>query len=144
MADLYETDFYAWANQQPRLIREGRLGDADLQNIAEELESLGRSEKRQLVSRWGILLLHLLKWQFQPGFRGASSKVSIQNVRDDLAEHLADNPSLRTAVPEAIEAAYRRARRLAGVATGLPEQIFPPDCPWSDEQVMDQDFWPDT
>jgi transcriptional accessory protein Tex/SPT6 len=144
MADLYEADFYAWANEQARLIREGRLADADLENIAEEIESMGRSEKRELVSRFGILLLHLLKWQFQPRFRGASWKVSMQNARDDLAEHLSDNPSLRGKVEEAMENAYRRARRLAGAETGLEEQTFPLVCPWSAEQVLDQDFWPDS
>ena len=77
MASLYEADFYAWANQQASLLRAGKLSAADIQNIAEEIESMGKSEKRELVSRLTILLLHLLKWQFQPGLRGDSWRYTI-------------------------------------------------------------------
>ena len=69
---LYDRDFYAWANEQAALLRAGRLTEADIENIAEEIESMGRSEKRELVGRLAILLQHLLKWQFQPGRRSAS------------------------------------------------------------------------
>src|ERR1700761_8543952 len=110
---LHETDFYAWAQEQAELLRTGRAADADLALIAEEIESMGKTEKRELVSRLTILLLHLLKWQFQPDRRGASWRVSIQNARDDIADHLADNPSLKPQLGAAIAAAYRRARRQA-------------------------------
>ena len=73
---LYDRDFYAWANQQAALLRAGRLAEADIENIAEEIESMGRSEKRELVSRLVVLLQHLLKWQFQPLFRGASWRLT--------------------------------------------------------------------
>jgi hypothetical protein len=71
-SQLYESDFYAWANEHAALLRGGRLSDADILHIAEEIESMGKSEKRELVSRLTVLLLHLLKWQFQPGRRAAS------------------------------------------------------------------------
>ncbi len=136
MSGLYDRDFHAWAHEQARLLREGRLSDADVANIAEEIESLGRSEKRELRSRLTVLLLHLLKWRFQPSRRGRSWEISILNARDELAEHLADNPSLQAALPETMAWAYRRARLEAERETGLPERSFPPDCPWTFPQAM--------
>jgi len=86
--DLYDRDFYAWANEQAALLRAGKLSDADVANIAEEIESMGRSEKRELVSRLVVLLLHLLKWQYQPARRGRSWQVTIENTRDELDRHM--------------------------------------------------------
>ncbi len=140
---LYDSDFYAWANEQAALLRAGKLNAADIENIAEEIESMGRSEKRELVSRLTILLLHLLKWKHQPSRRGASWEASVANSRDDLVDHIKDNPSLKSHVPEGIDAAYRRARRDATAETGLTASTFPTSCPWSFEQIMDLDFWPE-
>jgi predicted nucleic acid-binding Zn-ribbon protein len=136
MSDLYDRDFYAWSNEQAALLRAGNLSAADIAHIAEEIETLGRSEKRELVSRLSVLLLHLLKWEFQPARRGTSWELSIANARDELTEHLADNPSLKAQLPEAMATAYRRARRSAAIETNLPANTFPPDCPWSFDQAM--------
>jgi hypothetical protein len=141
-SDLYDADFYAWANEQAALLRAGRLDAADIAHIAEEIESMGRGEKRELVNRLNVLLLHLLKWQHQPARRGNSWRLSIANARDQLADHLADNPSLKTRLAEATASAHRYARRDASGETGLPEEAFPADCPWSFEQIMDGKFWP--
>ena len=141
-ATLYERDFYAWANEQAALLRAGNLSAADIENIAEEIESMGRSERRELVSRLSVLLLHLLKWQYQPDRRGASWEASIANTRDQLADHMRDNPSLKAQIPESIAAAYRYARRDAAGETGLRIATFPQICPWSYEQAMDEAFWP--
>jgi predicted nucleic acid-binding Zn-ribbon protein len=140
MSDLYDRDFYAWANRQAALLRAGKLADADIANIAEEIESMGRSEKRELVTRLNVLLLHLLKWRFQPERRSRSWQVSVANTRDELADHLADNPSLKAMLPEAVAKAYSRARRSASVETGLPEGTFPTDCPWTFDQAMGEDL----
>ena len=110
---LYDRDFFAWANEQVRLLRAGRLSEADVDHIAGEIERMGRSEKRELVIRLEVLLMHLLKWQFQPERRGRSWEVSIANNRDKLQEHLLDNPSLRSQTDAAVVTAYRRARREA-------------------------------
>jgi hypothetical protein len=142
MSDLYDHDFYAWANEQAGLLRSGKLSAADVAHIAEEIESLGRSEKRELVSRLTVLLLHLLKWQFQPTHRGASWEASIANSRDRIADHLGDNPSLKARLPEAIETAYRYARRDASAETGMRASAFPSTCPYSLSEVMDESFWP--
>lgn len=136
MGDLYDTDFHAWANEQAALLRAGNLSTADVANIAEEIETLGRSEKRELRSRLAVLLLHLLKWQYQPSRRSRSWEISIANARLDLAEHLADNPSLKATLPDAMASAYRRARLEAEQETGLPATTFPADCPWTFVQAM--------
>jgi hypothetical protein len=142
-ASLYERDFYAWANEQAALLRAGRLSVADIAHIAEEIESMGKTEKRELVSRLTVLLLHLLKWQYQPEQRGASWRASIRNTRDQLTDHLSDNPSLKSHLAEAITAAFRYASREATAETGLSESTFPAECPWSFERFMDVSFWPD-
>lgn len=139
---LYDTDFYAWATRQVALLRAGDLAAADIDHIAEEIESMGRSEKRELVSRLTVVLLHLLKWRFQPELRGNSWRLTIANTRDQLADHMADNPSLKARLPEAMASAYRYARRGAAAESGLSEATFPAECPWSFEQAVDPDFWP--
>src|ERR1700712_4659540 len=98
---LYDQDFYAWANEQAGLLRAGRLSEADIEHIAEEIESMGRSEKRELVNRLTVVLLHLLKWQFQPVLRGSSWRLTLEEQRNQLEDHIADNPSLKSVVQTA-------------------------------------------
>ena len=141
-SDLYERDFYAWANEQAALLRSGQLTAADIEHIAEEIESMGKTEKRELVSRLSVLLLHLLKWQFQPSRRGASWEVTIRNQRRDIRDHLADNPSLRAHLPDLLASAYERAADTAYAETGLARAAFPSLCPWVFDQMMDPEFWP--
>jgi hypothetical protein len=141
---LYDRDFYAWANEQAGLLRAGRLSEADIENIAEEIESMGKSEKRELVSRLAVLLLHLLKWRFQPSRRGTSWEALIANNRDQLEVHLGDNPSLKHLLPDALTQAYRYAARDAAAETGFDKATFPQSCPWTYDQIMDPDFWPET
>lgn len=142
-SDLYERDFYAWANEQAALLRSGQIMAADVENIAEEIESIGRAEKRELVRRLAALLLHLLKWQFQPEKRGTSWQATIKIQRRDLDVHMADNPSLKGMLPETMERAYGNAVIAAAAETNLPEEGFPAECPWSFDQIMDAQFWPE-
>ncbi len=142
-AVTYESDLYAWAMEQAALLRSGRLSEADIANIAEEIESLGRSEKRELISRLSVLLLHLLKWAYQPSHRGNSWRLTIAEQRDSIQEHLGDNPSLRASLPDSIRRAYRQARFGAQRETGLGAQSFPPVCQWTGELVLDESFLPD-
>lgn len=139
---LYDRDFYAWANEQAELLRAGRLSEADIEHIAEEIESMGKSEKRELINRLRVLLLHLLKWQFQPSRRGASWQGSIINTRDELDDHLQDNPSLKSQLSAALATAYRRALVDAVTETELKKGISPQSCPWTYDEVMDPGFWP--
>ena len=140
---LYDRDFYAWANEQAALLRAGRLAEADIENIAEEIETMGRSEKRELVSRLTVLLLHLLKWQFQPSHRGISWQLSIENARDALADHLDDNPSLKSHLDQVLQTSYRRAANDAAVETGLGRAAFPAAPPYTFTEAMSPDFWPE-
>ncbi len=140
---LYEQDFFAWANEQAALLRAGRLAEADIENIAEEIETMGRSEKRELVGRLKILVAHLLKWRFQPTLRGTSWRLTIEEQRHEVADHLADNPSLKDRLPEAMASAYAGAVLVAARETGLDRATFAAAGTWSFEQVMADDFWPD-
>jgi hypothetical protein len=139
---LYDRDFYAWSREQAELLRTGELDKADIEHIAEEIDSMGRTEKRDLISRLGVLLLHLLKWRYQPGKRGPSWEASILNQRDAIADYLDDNPSLKPLLPHALASAYRAARRDAVAETGLAASTFPETCPWTVEEVLDEKFWP--
>ena len=140
---LHDSDFYAWSLEQAGLLRAGRLGEADLAAIAEEIESIGKIERRELVSRLTVLLLHLLKWRFRPAGRGDSWRLSIANARDEIAGLLDDNPSLKSVIGEVTASAYRYARRKAAIETDLSEEAFPAQCPWSFAKAMDEEFWPE-
>ncbi|HVC63485.1 MAG TPA: DUF29 domain-containing protein [Acetobacteraceae bacterium] len=140
---LYEQDFYAWANQQAALLRAGKLDSADVANIAEEIESMGRSEKRELVNRLAVLLLHLSKWRFQPAFQSASWRSGIEEQRLRLGDHLKDNPSLKAQINSAVDNAYRLARVDAERETGLARTTFPQTCPFTFDQAIAEDFRPD-
>jgi uncharacterized membrane-anchored protein YjiN (DUF445 family) len=140
---LHDQDFYSWAIEQARLLRADRLSEADIEHIAEEIESLGKSEKRELVSRLLALLAHLLKWQYQPERRGKSWRNTIATQRLDVADHLADNPSLRAKLEQAIADASKRARLAAANETDFDADAFPAACPWTFDQIMDPDFRPE-
>lgn len=140
---LYDQDFYAWANEQAALLRAGKLSEADIEHIAEEVESLGKTEKRELVSRLRVLMLHLLKWKFQPSLRGRSWEASIKVQRLDLLEHLQDNPSLRPVIATILEKAFKGAVLEAIAETGFSDKTFPQKCPWTFEEMMAEDFWPE-
>ena len=124
-------------------MRAGKLQQADIEHIAEEIETMGRTEKRELISRLTVLVLHLLKWRFQLANRGASWEASIRVQRNRLVDHLDDNPSLKPLTPNAMQIAYRDAVLEAVAETGLPRSAFPEACPWSFEQAMDAGFWPE-
>ncbi len=139
----YETDFYLWTQQQAALLRQGQLQAVDVANLAEEIESMGKSDRRTLGSHLRNVLLHLLKWRYQPERRGASWESSIRNGRDEVEAILADSPSLVPQLPTLLETEYRRSRRNAASETGLPAMTFPEACPFTVEQILDPDYWPD-
>ena len=140
---LYDQDFYAWANEQAGLLRAGRLSEADIEHIAEEIESMGKSEKRELVSRLTVLLVHLLKWRHQPVRRSTSWRLTLEEQRNQLEDHLADNPSLKAVLDEAITSAYRNAILGAVRETGIERHVFPAVSPWSFAQMTDPNFLPE-
>jgi len=139
---LYDRDFYAWANEQAGLLRTGRLAEADIANIAEEIATMGRAEKRELVNRLKVLMAHLLKWQFQPVHRSTSWRLTIAEQRREVLSHLDDNPSLKSLMDQTITSAYALAILNAAKETGIDVQGFPAACPWSFKQMTDDKFWP--
>lgn len=147
--ELYERDFYDWTRRQAELLRHAggmRLNAVpglDWEHIAEEIETLGKSQLRELYSRYKVLLLHLLKWRHQPPLRGASWRGTIRHQRDEISRLLADSPSLRSKRQPELRRAYVKAREDAEDETGLPLSAFPETCPFTLDQVEDDSFWPD-
>ncbi len=139
---LYQADYYGWLQENAQLIREKRFSELDVDNIIEELESMGKSEKRELSNRLTVLLMHLLKWQYQSVKRSTSWRNTIAVQRIDIRELLEDSPSLRREVADKIAVAYEKAVLAAEVETGIEKQNFPAACPFSFEQILDEDFLP--
>lgn len=139
----YEVDYAQWCAEQGALLREGRLSDLDRKNLAEEIESLGRSEKSEIENRLNILLVHLLKYRYQPDRRSSGWRGTILEQRKRIARRLKDSPSLKQYPSEALADEYETARLLAADETKLPEKTFPEDCPFTIEQVLDKSFLPD-
>jgi hypothetical protein len=139
----YDDDFFAWTQEQARLLRAGELTILDAENLAEEIESVGISDRREIRSRLAVLLTHLLKWRFQPEARGSSWLGTIAEQRYRIELVVADSPSLRPFVLEALSMAYRKARVDATTETGLIETTFPDECPFSLEQILSEDFLPE-
>ena len=140
----YETDFYLWTQQQAELVRQGEFNriDLDLENIAEEIESMGRGQTHSLGSYLHNVIMHLLKWRYQPERRGTSWRLSIFNGRHQIQRLLKDSPSLNPKVVTLIADEYRQARQIAALETGLPLTTFPDQCPFTIEQITG-DYWPD-
>lgn len=141
--DLYGLDFFEWTVRNAELLRAGRFGEADIERIAQELEDMGRRDRRELLSRARVLLAHLLKWQLQPERRSPSWEDPIDTQRTDIADLLQDMPSLRAALAESLPAIYADAVRRATRETRLPPSAFPGRCPFSVDQTLDTEFFPD-
>jgi len=138
----YEDDFYAWTYEQAELLRLGRFREADLTNIVEELETLGRAERKALRSSYRLVLAHLLKWQFQPSHRTRSWSDTIRRERRNIREEEADSPTLRKNAGDIALEAYAMARQEAADETDLPLETFPVACPWTLDQIQKPDFLP--
>lgn len=143
MRSLYEKDFLAWTDLTANLIRNRQFERVDWDNVIEEIEALGRSERDKLVSSLKVLIAHLLKRQFQPEKRSKSWENTIFRERSNIAESLEDTPSLQQFLSsEWITKAYNRGRRIAIQETELNEALFPENCPYNIEQVLDSEFLP--
>ncbi len=138
-ANLYETDFYAWTQQQEELLRQKKINNLDLIHLQEELHLMGATEKRELSHRLEVLLMHLLKWKYQPARQCKSWTRTIKVQRLDITQHLRSNPSLNAKVNEYISNAYEKAVIFAADETNLDEEVFPNNCEWSVAQILDLD-----
>ncbi len=139
----YNSDFYGWTQEQAALLKAGRLNEIDIENLIEEVETMGRSEKRELNSRLTVLLVHLLKWQFQPIRRGNSWRITIEQQRLEFKDVLDDNPSLKPLLDAILLQAYTKAKVAASKETAIDKSVFPELCPWSYSQLLDVDYYPD-
>jgi len=132
----YDLDFNLWAKEQALALREGRFGDLDLEHLTEEVEDLGGPDRRELKNRTTILMMHILKWQYQPSRRSSGWYDTISEQRESLEDLLADRPSLKPTVEEVTVDNYGRAVKLAMKQTHLKRDAFPPECPYSFEDLF--------
>jgi hypothetical protein len=140
--ELYKHDFNAWVHSQISLLTQGKVSELDIEHLVEELEDMGKSNLNELESRYVILIAHLLKWQFQSDYQGRSWLNSIDEQRVQIGRLLRKFPSLKPKIQEAVEDAYPDALKLAVKETRLDKSIFPIVCPYSNEELLDDDFLP--
>ena len=139
----YESDFYEWLMYSAKLLRGRKINELDFEHLAEEIESVGASEKREIRNRLVVLIMHLLKWQFQAVRRSDSWRRTIIDQRDSIELVLKDSPSLRPRLQQFIEEAYYpSAVHQAVEETGMIESVFPKICPYTLEQIFDKHFYP--
>lgn len=144
MHSSYDQDYYFWFTEQARLLRSGLWQQVDVEHLAEELEDMGKREKRALRSRMVVLLAHLLKYAYQPQQRSSSWNGTIREQRKQLSELLGDSPSLKPQLLEQLQDGYISARLLAAGDTGIVATAFPEQCPFTLEQILDENFWPES
>lgn len=142
VARLYDEDFLAWTQETVRLLRGRQFTALDLENLIEEIDSMSKSQWRELDNRLVVVLKHLLKWRYQPERRSASWESTLLTQRRKLRRLLRQSPSLKPGLREAVVEAYRDAAKEAGVETRLPPATFPDRCPFTAEQILDPDFLP--
>ncbi len=139
----YDKDFYSWTQEQAELLKHGRFSELDIDNLIEEVETMGRSEKRELESRLTVLLLHLLKWKYQDVRQRRSWVLSIIEQRLKFEETLEENPGLKSKLDDILKKAYRYAVIEASKETKISIKIFPKLCPWELDKITDSEFYPD-
>lgn len=142
-AVAYEQDFYSWALEQAALLRAGKFDQVDMDHVIEEIEDMGKSQYDQLESRFDVLLMHLLKWMYEPSHRGKSWVSTIKEQRRRIPHHLKKHPGLKGQLDNLFADAYELAAEGAADETGMPVTTFPEKCPWTVEQVLNHDFWPE-
>lgn len=138
----YDQDFYQWIYKNIELLKQRKFSEIDVDILIDELESMAKRDRRELISRLMILIAHLLKWQFQPTHRSGSWRGSIREQRIRIAKQLDESPSLKNQLFDGIELAYPDALQVAIDATELPIITFPSSCSYSVEQLLDKNFFP--
>lgn len=154
LQEIYETDFLQWVTKTVELLKDYRFMDLDVENLIEEVEDLGKSSQRELESRLFQLLMHLLKWQYQPIRRSYPQTINewhenswartISEQRFNLRSLLTQSPSLNSKLTKLLDDCYQAARRGASKETGIDIHIFPLDCPYFEAQILSDDFWPES
>ncbi|AFY33075.1 DUF29 domain-containing protein [Calothrix sp. PCC 7507] len=142
-SELYEQDFYLWIQTTIELLKQGQLTELDLENLIEEIATMGRSEKKALRSNLEVVLMHLLKYQYQAEKRSGSWRATIREHRKRIKETFAESPSLKPYFYQVFGGCYEDARLLAADETELQIATFPEQSPFTPEQVLDADFLPE-
>lgn len=142
-SNLYDEDFYLWIETTAKQLKNGNFAEIDLENLIEEIESTGRGEKRALKSNLLILLMHLLKYKYQPDTHSNSWLSTIFEHRRRLKEELTESPSLKKYFSEVFSECYQDARKQASLETGLSLDTFPVDCPFTTDEILNQDYLPE-
>jgi hypothetical protein len=140
---LYEQDFNLWIESTIELLQQKRFDELDIENLIYEVESMGNNDKKSVKSNLRILLMHLLKWQYQPDKRTNSWRTTIKEHRNRLDDDFADSPSLRIYFLEVFDECYQKARDLASSETGLSISVLPTECPFHPDLVLNSDFLPE-
>lgn len=140
---LYDRDFYLWLQETAQLLRNGDFDRLDIENLVEEIESMGRSNKHAVESNLEVVLMHLLKYKYQPERRSNSWRFTLLEHRSRLSRDFGDSPSLRSHFAQTFNKSYQQARKLAAAETGLLIETFPPDSPFTSEQTLDEDYLPE-
>lgn len=140
---LYEKDFNLWLEETINYLKNGDITNLDRENLIEEIQSIGNSDKRETFSRLKVLLMHLLKWQYQPQKRSSSWLNTIDEQREQLELILKNSPSLKPYFREILSDCYQKAIRAAVNETNLPRQTFPKECPFTQEQILDDNYLPE-
>ena len=143
MEPKHEKDFYGWAVANVALLKQGRFNEVDIENVIEEIDALGRAEENELVNRLSLIIAHLLKWQYQATLRGHSWLYTIREQRKQAKNHFEDNPSLKSKLDKVLLRAYDIAISRAATETGLEEKTFPLECPYTFDQIIDKEFYPE-
>ena len=140
---MAETDFYLWTKQTASALRYGHYHEVNMMAVAEEIEAMGARERRELMNRFAILIMHLLEWHFQPGLRSRSWQLTIIEQRREIQDLLEDSPSLEPELDAKIGKAYGKAMLKAERETNLSSATFPTTCPYPLQQLLDENFFPE-
>jgi hypothetical protein len=139
----HDEDFYGWAINTAALLKQKKYHEVDMNSIIEELEEMSRSEKRELINRLAQLIFHLLKWQFQPDFRGRSWRASIKEQRQQVEIILEQNHGLKSKLKDCIITAYKLSIPMIEKETPIDMKDFPTECPYTFDQLVNEEFFPE-
>ena len=146
MLTAYNSDIVAWSKEQSYLLRSGNLSDIDIEHIAEEIEEVGKSEQRELANRMTVLMMHLLKWYFQPARQGSSWEKTIKEQRQSIIRRFKNTPSLKKSLidNEWLADVWLDARLAAEKETQIDFDKFPDECPWEMDSILKEEWLPAT
>ena len=140
---LYDQDYCLWLETMAKLLQKRQLNEINFEDLIEELEGMSKREKEALFSNLQVVLMHLLKYRYQPSKRSNSWRSSIREHRKRVKRAFRNSPSLNPYFTEIFAECYQDARELAADETGLPIETFPEQCPFTKEEILNTDYLPE-